>query len=152
MSRCAVLTLAALGAVAALLGDPGHTRSSEALGRSITLVITEVRSSDGVVRVGVFDAEDAFPRGDAVARTRVAAQSGTVIVTVADLPAGAYAFAFYHDENGNGAFDRTLLGLPDEGFGFSRDAPVGFGPPSFAEAAVDFDGISLTLTAHMRYF
>ena len=100
----------------------------------------------------MFDSPEAFPRGDAVARTRVAAQSGSVIVTFNPLPAGRYAFAFHHDENNNTEFDRTLLGLPDEGFGFSNDAPIGFGPPDFTEAAVAFDGTSLTVTARMRYF
>ena len=118
----------------------------------LTILIRDVRSPDGLVRVGLFDNAESFPRGDAVARDRVEASMGMVVLTFPNLPAGRYALAFYHDENSNSEFDKTLLGLPDEGFGFSNDAPVGFGPPSFADAAVDFDGTDLIIMAGMRYF
>lgn len=49
-----------------------------------------------------------------------------------DLPApGTYAVAVYHDANANSDFDRSPLGMPAEGFGFSNDAPTRFGLPSF---------------------
>ena len=118
----------------------------------LTLLIKSVRSADGQVHVGVFDNADAFPRGDQIAGRRVAARMGMVEVTFTDLPAGRYAFAFYHDENSNAQFDKTLLGLPNEGFGFSNDAPLRLGPPSFADAVVDFDGTHLVTIAGMRYF
>ena len=120
--------------------------------QGLTLLIRDVRSPDGLVRVAVFDTAESFPRGEAVSRDRVEASMGMVVLTFPDLPAGRYALAFFHDENGNSEFDRTLLGLPDEGFGFSNDAPVGFGPPSFAEAAIDFDGTDRMIIAGMRYF
>ena len=118
----------------------------------LTILIRDVRSPDGLVRVGLFDNAESFPRGDAVARDQVEASMGMVVLTFPNLPAGRYALAFYHDENSNSEFDKTLLGLPDEGFGFSNDAPVGFGPPSFADAAVEFDGTDLIIMAGMRYF
>jgi len=39
--------------------------------------------------------------------------------------------AIYHDENNNHRFDRTLIGMPAEGYGFSNDARIFLGPPSF---------------------
>ena len=45
---------------------------------------------------------------------------------------GTYAVAVYHDENDNHHFDRTLLGLPAEGYGFSNNVKPLFGLPSFA--------------------
>ena len=52
------------------------------------------------------------------------------------LPRGAYAVAVIHDENGNNRLD-TALGIPREGYGFSNDAAVRFGPPKFAAARFD---------------
>ena len=118
----------------------------------LTLLVKDVRSPDGQVHVGVFDSAESFPRGGQIAGRRVVAHMGIVEVTFTDLPAGRYAFAFYHDENSNAEFDKTFLGLPNEGFGFSNDAPLRLGPPSFADAAVDFDGIHLVTIAGMRYF
>ncbi len=50
-----------------------------------------------------------------------------------DLPSGNYAIALIHDENSNNKLD-TSFGLPKEGFGFSRNPVIRFGPPKFAEA------------------
>ncbi len=49
------------------------------------------------------------------------------------LPSGTYAIALIHDENSNNKLD-TSFGLPREGFGFSRNPVIRFGPPKFAEA------------------
>jgi uncharacterized protein (DUF2141 family) len=41
-----------------------------------------------------------------------------------------------HDANGNGGMDFSLLGLPEETYGFSNGARALLGPPSFDAAAV----------------
>jgi uncharacterized protein (DUF2141 family) len=51
------------------------------------------------------------------------------------LPSGTYALALIHDENGNGKLD-TFMGIPKEGFGFSKNPAIRMGPPSFASAKV----------------
>ena len=50
-----------------------------------------------------------------------------------NVPPGNYAIALIHDENSNNKMD-TSFGLPREGFGFSRNPVIRFGPPKFAEA------------------
>ena len=55
-------------------------------------------------------------------------------VTITDLEESFYAVAIYHDKNSNDKFD-TFLSIPQEKFGFSNDAKVFFGPPSFDEAS-----------------
>lgn len=54
------------------------------------------------------------------------------------LPPGAYALAVIHDENGNSRLD-TIAGIPREGFGFSRNPRIGFGPPRFSAARFTLD-------------
>lgn len=66
------------------------------------------------------------------------------------VAAGSYAIALLHDENGNGKADMTLM-IPREGFGFSRDAPARFGPPSFANAAFAVEGSPVHQAIRMRY-
>jgi uncharacterized protein (DUF2141 family) len=63
---------------------------------------------------------------------------------------GRYAISLFHDENGNGRLDKRML-LPREGYGFSRDAPVRFGPPSFAAAAFTVAGGDARQSIRMRY-
>jgi uncharacterized protein (DUF2141 family) len=47
-----------------------------------------------------------------------------------NLPQGTYALTALHDENANGKLD-TFLGIPREGFAFSNNPRIGFGPPAY---------------------
>jgi uncharacterized protein (DUF2141 family) len=80
---------------------------------------------------------------------RAPAEEG--VVTVSEVPPGTYAVQAFHDENGNGDLDRSGP-WPVEGMGFSRDAPMRFGPPRFADAAVEVREPGGTVRLTMRYF
>ena len=66
------------------------------------------------------------------------------------LPVGDYAIAVIHDENGNRKLD-TLLGIPREGFGFSRNPAIGFGPPRFSAARFLLDKNGTAQDIRIRY-
>lgn len=51
------------------------------------------------------------------------------------VPIGNYGLALFHDENANGKLD-TTLGIPREGFGFSRNPVVRFGAPRFEKVNI----------------
>ena len=55
-------------------------------------------------------------------------------VLIEDLEESYYAIAIYHDKNSNNKFD-TFFAVPQERYGFSNNAPVFFGPPSFEDAS-----------------
>lgn len=104
----------------------------------LTVVIDNLRSAKGAVFVALWnDAEGFTDSKAALINTNMPARMGQVSFDLGDLPAGAYAIASFHDENGNGEFDTTWLGLPDEGLGFSNGAWIRLGAPSFKEAAFD---------------
>lgn len=119
----------------------------------ISVSITNMRSSEGVVRACITKNRRTFPncRKDPDAMRRVVDASESVTLTFTDVEAGAYAIALLHDENDNGKADRALGMMPKEGFGFSRDARVRMGPPNFDDAVIDFDGTEASLTIRMRY-
>ena len=54
-----------------------------------------------------------------------------------NVPAGEYAIAVMHDENGNEDLDFDSYGMALEGYGFSNEAMGEQGPPDFQEAAFD---------------
>ena len=65
--------------------------------------------------------------------------------------AGRYAFAFLHDEDDNGRMNSDLIGLPQEGFGFSNDVRAGLGgAPSFESASFAVEA-PVTKTSTTRY-
>ncbi len=123
-------------------------------GADITVVAKNLRNQDGVVRACLTDQAERFPTCDDPAHSfKVMSQAtGTVTLVFRDVPAGRYAVALLHDENSNGKADRAAMMIPKEGFGFSRDAKVRFGPPRFREAAFDVvDGANEELVIRMRY-
>ena len=76
---------------------------------------------------------------------------GETTLRFANVQPGTYAIALLHDENDNGKADRVLGMMPREGFGFSNDAPVNMGPPSFGDAAIQVGARELHQTIRMRY-
>ena len=75
---------------------------------------------------------------------------GSVVVSVPDIPPGRYTVQACHDEDGNGRLRRGLFGLPTEAIGFSRDARIRLGPPSFEGAAMDVaESVTATRLRHL---
>lgn len=96
--------------------------------------VTGVRDGGGWVRVAVCT-PDTFLK-DCPYRGSAPAHLGSVVVTVSGVPPGTYAAQAFHDDDGTGRLDQPVFGFPRKGFGFSRDAPMRWGPPRFADAAV----------------
>ena len=99
---------------------------------------TSLRNAKGVVRLCMTRRAEAFPASceqDPAAIKRTVPASLQVTIVLRDVPPGNYAVALFHDENGNGRLDK-FGPLPIEGFGFSGNPRLRFGPPSFAQARI----------------
>ena len=119
----------------------------------LVVKIEGLRSRDGVVRLGLYDKQEGFPeRGGSIRGGAVALGAGPASFAFRELAPGTYAVTIYHDENANDKFDTTWIGLPDEGYGFSNDAPAIYGAPSFKEAAVALDGSGKTINIKLTYW
>jgi uncharacterized protein (DUF2141 family) len=58
----------------------------------------------------------------------------------------------FHDENENFDIDRSFLGWPKEGMGFSNDARMNYGPPDFDEAAIELKRGRNETRVNLRYY
>ena len=134
-----LLPLALIGAAPAPTGE-------------VTVALTGLRSAKGLIQACLTRDKGAFPdcRKDPDSRRLTLPASDAASIRFAALPAGRYAIALLHDENGNGRADMTLM-VPREGFGFSRDAAVQFGPPKFGKAAFAVGEAEVTMPIRMRY-
>ena len=117
----------------------------------LEVTVTGVRSNAGHVLVAVCD-RATFLRPTCRYRGRAPSAVGSVTVRITGLPPGTYAAQAYQDENDNDKLDRTLFGIPTEGMGFSNDAPMHFGPPSFDVAAFILGSAGGRITFRLRYF
>ncbi len=119
---------------------------------SLKVVVNQVRSDLGNIRVALWSNPEHFTDGDRVLLESIEpATSGRKLVKIENLKPGLYALAVYHDENANGEFDQTWIGMPAEGLAFSNGAWISpFGPPSFEEAAIEVHGSTVT-EVDLRY-
>ncbi len=102
----------------------------------LTIEVMGVLSSNGDVKVAVYDTSDSFLSKDKVFKTGSAsAREGKTEVSIEDIPDGEYAVVLYHDANGNDELDTNWLGVPKEPVGFSNAKMKTFGPPKFKECA-----------------
>ena len=114
--------------------------------------VTDVCSDRGQVMLSVYVGPDWLAEHTDGRDFQQHAEKGTVVFHL-DLPPGTYAAATYHDANGNGKFDKSFLGWPLEGFGFSGGAQVSFlQPPSFAQARFELPPEGTAVTLPMAYW
>ena len=122
-----------------------------AVAAPVAVEVANVRNDHGMVRVALcpraqFLADDCPLHGEA------RAHAGVTIITIRDVAPGDYAAQAFHDENGNGRVDRALFGIPKEGVGFSRDAPIRLAPPKWADAVFPHAGAPQNIRFSLRYF
>ncbi len=82
---------------------------------------------------------------------RVDASAGTTNGCIFVPSTGVYAIALYHDENANQRFDRSGIGLPAEGYGFSNNPATLAGLPSFRSVRLNVPRSGLTTRIQMKY-
>jgi uncharacterized protein (DUF2141 family) len=133
-------------ALAAMVLLPGAMPVSD-----LSLDVAKLRSTRGLIRVCLTADPSNFPKCTddkrAVTRSVPATRHD---IAFDGLPRGDYAIAVIHDENGNGKLD-TFAGIPKEGFGFSRNPIITFGPPSFKAARFTVSGDADAQQVKMLY-
>lgn len=122
-------------------------------GVTVTVTVSEIRSTKGVVRACMTSDPTRFPRcrGVVGAHSAVVPAKGIVTFAFTGVRPGRYGIALLHDENANGKADRAIGMMPTEGFGFSRDAKVRMGPPRFGDAVFEVGAEPVNQTIRMRY-
>jgi uncharacterized protein (DUF2141 family) len=107
------------------------------INQNLKVTITRLHNNNGEVLVSLFKNEIGFPDNAAKAYGKekgfIVEKTSTIIFK--NVPPGTYAIAILHDENKNQKMDKTIFGLPIEGFGFSNNATAPFGPPSYKKAS-----------------
>ena len=113
--------------------------------------IERLRNDRGLLHLCVTREPAHFPdcgKDPRALKHSIAGAGGPVRFT--GLAPGGYALSIFHDENRNGRLD-TLLGIPREGFGFSRNPVVRFGPPRFDQVRLNLGGGITRHSVRMQY-
>lgn len=150
MSRAlAIFRNAALAALALLtLPQIGQAQAAPA---SLEVTISGIKSAKGVIRLAICPPDTGFPdcKDKAVRTASLPIENGMARMTFHGLTAGTYAVSVFHDANANGKLD-TFVGIPKEGYGFSRNPPFRPRAPRWNEAEIEVNGQAASAIA-IRY-
>jgi len=142
------LLLAPQALLAEPVAEPGITVSVDIVG---------LRSAKGLIQACMTTKAKTFPdceKDPQALRITEPAQTagagGHPVLVFRHVMPGSYAVSLIHDENSNGKLD-TSMGIPKEGYGFSRDAAVMFGPPKFDAAKFVVGAADVNLKILVRY-
>jgi uncharacterized protein (DUF2141 family) len=120
----------------------------------IRIVVNGVRNPKGSVICSLWatsNSSDFTTVGKEFRKVSAPIENGKAVCEFKGLAAGGYAATEFHDENGNGKFDR-VLGYPMEGYGFTNNVYPTLRAPSFKECEVQYSGKGvLTLSINMIY-
>jgi uncharacterized protein (DUF2141 family) len=104
---------------------------------TLHITITDLRNSDGVVLLYLYNQEGSIPDREHVnyyKKTVLPISNATATFSFKNIPSGHYAVTMIHDENSNGTIDVGFL-LPKEGVGTSNfDSLSFFNRPNFEKA------------------
>jgi uncharacterized protein (DUF2141 family) len=105
--------------------------------------VSQLRSSTGQVGCTIYNSARGFPTDPSAALEALwcPVANGAATCSFGPLPAGTYAVACFHDENGNGKLDTGLFGIPKESIVVSNRAKGFLSPPSFDKAKFSFAGV-----------
>lgn len=119
----------------------------------ITVIASGLRSGSGQLAVTLYadNPRKFLVRHGSLYVGRVGAHEGTTRACIFLPQPGVYALALYHDENANEKFDRTGIGLPAEGYGFSNNPSTLAGLPAFRSVRLNVSRTGLATRVTMKY-
>ena len=110
----------------------------------LTVIIEDVDRETGDVYVSV-QTSDQYMQNDGIAGSIEDPETGTMTLEY-NVEPGTYAVSIWHDDNGNGEFDRKENGWPLDGYGQS-----GAGGYNFDDVAITVPAGGTTVTISMTY-
>ena len=120
----------------------------------IHLKILNIKNSTGTIACALFESPEGFPKDFLHFATNIMIikiRESEASCYFTDIPTGKYAMVVIHDANMNGELDTNLLGVPEEGFGFSNKAKTLLSAPSFSASSFQYDGQNIDMTMNLSY-
>ena len=133
---------------------PSAVRADGTTEDKIVIKVTGLRNDNGSVRCSLYDDAEGWPEGQkhVVARVRAVPKDKTVTCTFKSPKKGQkYAAVIHHDENDDGVFQKSALGLPLEGYGFSNNVRPVLSAPSYEACAFTYAGGATSMGIGARY-
>lgn len=120
----------------------------------VNVTIDGVRNGNGLMAITLYADESRkfLVKHGSMYVGRVNATAGQTKMCLYVPKPGVYALAVYHDEDSSRNIKRSgVLGLPEEGFGFSNNPPTIASIPSFRSVRLNVAKSGLSTRIHLKY-
>jgi uncharacterized protein (DUF2141 family) len=119
----------------------------------LTIHVTGLRNHKGQLIFGVFKSADGFPSepGKSV-NWQIKNADADAITFAVSLAPGVYGASVLHDENRNLKMDKTIAGVPEEGYGVTNNPKPAFRAATFQESTFTLPPEGANLTISLQYF
>lgn len=96
----------------------------------LELQITQLISDEGKIMMQLFQTNDS---GEQIVHSEYYGRISNkqCVMEISSLQPGEYGVKYFHDIDNNGQLDTNFMGVPEEGFGFSKNPPINFGAPEY---------------------
>jgi uncharacterized protein (DUF2141 family) len=152
---CAAALATSVGPAAQAQPTPSHPPGCTGTPSStwINVVAEGLRNGNGLLAITLYEDKPTkfLAHHGSLYVGRVQAVQGTTRACIFVPRPGIYALALYHDENANRSFDRTGIGFPAEGYGFSNNPATLAGLPSFRSVRLNIPRTGLSTHVQMKY-
>ena len=152
------LVAAALAlATATVFSAPASAAPAGCLGVAsdtwLNVAVEGVRNGNGLLTVAVYpdDSRQFLAKGGTLKNNRFNASAPVTRACVFVPKPGVYAIAVYHDEDSSRKLNRSGIGLPAEGYGFSNNPATLAGLPAFRSVRLIVPKAGLTSHIKMKY-
>ena len=121
-------------------------------GNTINVAVSGIKDNTGSIRCGLFNSADSFPKdGKEYQGVEAPIANGQATCTFNNVAPGTYAVAYFKAAPGQTKMKTGMFGMPQDPYGFSRNATIGMGPPSFNSAAYSYAGGNTTWPVTITY-
>lgn len=127
--------------------------SVDATENNLIVELDGLKNQTGQVCFSLFSSSQGFPDNKENALQTQCIQLGQdhPKIRFENLIPGNYAVAVFHDANSDQTLNLNSLGIPTEGFGFSRNPTILAGPPQFNDTAVVVANVQNNIQIKLQY-
>ena len=146
------MRLRILAAAIVLAGGLATGGADAQQGNTINVVVSGIKDNNGSIRCGLFNSADTWPKdGKELQGVESPIANGQATCTFNNVAPGTYAVAYFKAAPGQTKMKTGMFGMPQDPYGFSRNATIGMGPPSFNSAAYSYAGGNTTWPVTITY-
>lgn len=152
-----VTKLANIAIIVFTLVAPSLAQEPQTRNAGIRVEVLGFPDTRGRCACALYNHVDGFPTDRKQVYLNAAGKIGDdhkAVCDFKDVPTGTYAIALFHDAKLTGKMEKNLIGIPQEGYGFSNDAkPHALSAPTFQECAFQHNASQPTnLTINLQHY